>query len=231
MPDFDTRRPQQPDEPNGLRSRSLTNRGRRVLLPVALAAGAGLVPLVLFVVALLALRSFFVALVDASYSSYASSYDANPSQGLAVTWLVLCLTILIAGVASFSLPALALGANRKRALIIAGLCALGFGAALFFLSRLASFGVFLEHLLALTALVGTPALGSLLAVLGDDRMVSRILPLTLVAALAMYCASLFAYWLYYGQLTIRGDLNLMSLLVGALSWPVLPGVVAALRSY
>jgi hypothetical protein len=167
-------------------------------------------------------------------------YGATPSPSTTVTviWLVLGLTTPFVGVASFSLPSLALGANWKRALIIAGLCGLVvFGAVIFFVLRAAStassavlpVSVVRAYLLALAALVGTPALGSLLAVRGDERMVSRILPLTLVTALAMYCASLFAFWLYYGQ--SYGQLFLIPLIVAALSWPVLPGVVAALRSY
>lgn len=207
---------------------------------MALAAGAGLVPLVLFIVAFVSVGGFAAEV----YDSFASSddygdmmYDTTPSPSTALmsTLLVLGLTTPFLGAASLPLPARALGADWKRALISTVLYGLGFGAILFFVlwAGLVLYTVFLirAHLLALAALVGTPALGSLVAVLGDERMVSRILPLTLVTALAMYGASLFAYWLSYETFSWTVQLNPIPLIVAALSWPVLPGVVAALRSY
>jgi hypothetical protein len=198
---------------------------RRVWLRVALAAGVGLVPVVICCSALLAIAHFIIAWTSSQYSS---SYSDTPPPS--TTLLVFIVTTVILGLVSFSLPPLALGARGGRALIIAVLYSLGFRAlvfgviGIFFFSRPS---VEVVYPLAFLAWVGPSALGSLIAVQGEGRMVSRILPATLiVAALAIYCASVIAFRLSGG-----GDrgLSLAPLVVAASSWVVLPAIVASLR--
>jgi hypothetical protein len=85
-------------------------------------------------------------------------------------------------------------------------------------------------LMALAALIATPAIGSLGAILEGGMIAARPLRATLIAAVAIYCAScasLFAFWSVSGDdwHGVRAGM-----VVAAASWPVLPGIVAMLRS-
>jgi hypothetical protein len=88
--------------------------------------------------------------------------------------------------------------------------------------------------LTLMALVGTSALGSLDAVQGEGRIAAAMLRATLIAALTIYCASLFAIWatavLGGGWPDLDWPTLPIPIIVAAFSWPVLPGLVASLRS-
>ena len=86
---------------------------------------------------------------------------------------------------------------------------------------------FLAPLLPLMGLVVTPAIGSLVAVRGEGQIQARMLRTTQVTALTIYCASVLTYWLVTGESLSR---ILAPLIVAACSWPVLPGIVALLRS-
>lgn len=204
---------------------------QRVWLRVALAAGAGLVPVVVCCSALLAIARFIDAWTSYQYGEVGSySYGATPPPS--TTLLVFIVTTVILELASFSLPPLALGARGGRALIVAVLYSLGF-VALVFGVIVISFPFPITTLevvypLAFLAWVGPSALGSLIAVQGEGRMVARILPATLiVAALAIYCASVIAFRLSGGG---ERGLSLAPLVVAASSWVVLPAIVASLRS-
>jgi hypothetical protein len=82
--------------------------------------------------------------------------------------------------------------------------------------------------LALMAIVATPVIESLLAIREDYRHTVGLDRVTVIAAAAIYCASLLAFWLVYAQ-----DSSLLYYLVpvyvAASSWLVMPGIVAALR--
>jgi hypothetical protein len=200
---------------------------QRVWLQVALAAGAGLVPVVVCCSALLAIARFIIAWT--SSQSPGGYYSAPPPPS--TTLLVFIVATVILGLVSFSLPPLALGARGGHALIIAVLYSLGFGAlvlGVFVIVFIPSQSLEVVYPLAFLAWVGPSLLGSLIAVQGEGRMVSRILPATLiVAALAIYCASVLAFRLSGG-----GDrgLSFAPLVVAASSWVVLPAIVASLRS-
>src|ERR687892_251838 len=136
---------------------------RRVWLRVALAAGAGLAPLVVCSGAPVAI----VLLLFATTSGFVLSSSA-PSPFF---WVGLVI-ILIVATASFSLPALALGARGEHVTKTALLSGIGFCAFVVFI--FASF----EHVTAvpyaLLALVATPIVGSLVAVRQEGPLTARL---------------------------------------------------------
>jgi hypothetical protein len=86
--------------------------------------------------------------------------------------------------------------------------------------------------LALMAIVATPLIGSLFAIREDYRYTVVPVRATVIAAVAVYCASLLAtllaiwlgrggegWWLY----------SLVPVIVASTSWLVVPAIVAALR--
>jgi len=207
---------------------------RRDWIRVALAAGAGLVSLVACFGAFYAIQRFHSQQVQ---------YHLHPwleySEPASTTLRVVMVATVILALASFTLPPLALGARPGRVLSTSVLCSIGFYtfANLYFViltSGSNTLNTLVVYPLMLMVLVGTSALGSLVAVHGEGRIAARILPATLIAALTIYCASLFAIW----ATTVRGggwpDLDwptlLIPIIVAAFSWPVLPGIVASLRS-
>jgi hypothetical protein len=136
--------------------------------------------------------------------------------------------MLFAG-AGLSLPPLALGARGKHALkatVLAGLCFCVFVFVAFLIVVTHSFVV---PLISLMALVGTSVVGSLVAVQDEgDQIFFSMHRAPLIAALAIYCASLFTFWLVFDESNWQSYFVLM--VVAASSWPVLPGIVAKLRS-
>jgi hypothetical protein len=187
----------------------------RVWLRVALAAGAGLAPLVVCSRAPVAI----VLLLFSTTSGFVLSSSA-PSPFF---WVGLVI-ILIVATASFSLPALALGARGGHLTKTALLSGIGFCAFVVFI--FASF----EHVTAvpyaLLALVATPVVGSLVAVRQEGPLTARLGRATVIAAVAIYCASLLAWWAYGAE---DWPTNYAPLIVAASSWAVLPGIVALLR--
>ena len=135
--------------------------------------------------------------------------------------------------ASLSLPPLALGARGGHALkttVLSGLCFCAFGFVAFLSLVTASF---LVPLISLMALVGTSAVGSLVAVREEGQVAAATIRATLITALGIYCASLFAYWLVtdaFGLTTDYWSSRFAGMVVAAASWPVLPAIVAMLRS-
>ena len=82
------------------------------------------------------------------------------------------------------------------------------------------------------AMVATPVIGSLAAIREDYRYTVPPVRATMIAAVAIYCASLLAallaIWL------VRGGEGwvyalLVPVIVASTSWVVVPGIVAALR--
>jgi hypothetical protein len=146
-------------------------------------------------------------------------------------WIGVVVALIFAG-ASLSLPPLALGAREGHALktaLLSGLCFCAFVFVSFMSFATASFGV---PFLSLMALVGTSAVGSLVAVLEEGQVAAPTIRATLIAGSAIWCASLFAYWFvtdvywlndYWASLVA-------GMVVAASSWAVLPGIVAFLRS-
>jgi hypothetical protein len=192
---------------------------RRVWLQVAFAALAGLGRLVVCSGALVAIVSLVIS----------EGNIVGISSSLATTffWFGLVNAILFAG-ASLSLPALALGARGGRTLTTTVLSSLVFGASVFFfliLDNTVSFPVPLTF----TALVITAAMGSLVAVQEeeDHSVAVRLGRASVIAAVAIYCASLLAHWLVPGD---TSPSYLAPYVVAAFSLPVLPAIVAMLRS-
>jgi hypothetical protein len=139
--------------------------------------------------------------------------------------------ILVAG-ASLSLPLRALGAREGHLLkttLLSGLCFCAFVFVSFLSLVTASF---LVPLISLMALVGTSAVGSLVAVREEGRVAAPTIRATLITALAIYIASLFAYWIVteaFGLTTDYWSSLFAGMVVAGSSWPVLPGIVAKLR--
>jgi hypothetical protein len=181
----------------------------RVWLQVALAAGAGLAPLVICSVAPVAV----ILLLFSSTTGFVMSSSA-PSPFL---WVGLVIVLIVATV-SFSLPALALGARGGHLTKTALLSAVGFCAFVVFVFTLVP--------LALMALVATPVVGSLVAVREERPLAVRLGRATVVAAVAMYCASLLAWWAYGAE---DWPYSLAPLIVASSSWAVVPAIVALLR--
>jgi hypothetical protein len=190
---------------------------QRVWLQVALAAVAGLGSLAVCSGAVAVLFLLFISSLDFGIGSI-----LNPAFFLAGV-----LAAMIFAWASLALPPLAFGArgdHLPKTTLLSGLCFCGFMFGSFLSLATASF---LVPLISLMALVGTPAIGSLVAIREEGPIAARTLRTTQISALAIYCASLFTYWLVYGESLSS---ILVPLIVAASSWPVLPAIVAMLRS-
>lgn len=106
-----------------------------------------------------------------------------------------------------------------------------FGTFVFFsiLSLDSRYG-FVAAAISLLGLVGTSVVGSLDAVHEeeDHSVAVRLSRVSVIAAVAIYCASLLAYWLeVFGE---SWSTILAALIVAASLWLVIPGLVALLRS-
>ena len=198
---------------------------QRVWLQVALAVVAGLGSLAVCSGAVVVIIWLFIASIQ--FGWVGSSLDPP------LFWLGVSAAILVAG-ASLSLPPLALGARGGHALkttVLSGLCFCTFVFVSFLSLVTASF---LVPLISLMALVRTSVVGSLVAVQDEEDQIA--IPMhraTVIAALAIYCASLFAYWFVtdaFGLTTDYWSSLFAGMVVAASSWPVLPGIVAKLRS-
>ena len=196
---------------------------QRVWLQVALAAGAGLGSLVVCSGAVVAIIRLFVASIQ--FGWVGSSLDPP------LFWLGVSAAILVAG-ASLSLPLRALGAREGHLLkttLLSGLCFCAFVFVSFLSLVTASF---LVPLISLMALIGTSVVGSLVAVRAEGRVAAPTIRATLITALAIYIASLFAYWIVteaFGLTTDYWSSLFAGMVVAGSSWPVLPGIVAKLR--
>ena len=197
---------------------------QRVWLQVALAALAGLGALVVCSGAVVVIILLFIASIQ--FGWVGSSLDPP------LFWLGVSAAMLFAG-ASLSLPPLALGARGGHALkttVLSGLCFCTFVFVAFLIVVTHSF---LVPLISLMALVGTSVVGSLVAVREEGRVAAPTIRATLITALAIYCASLFAYWIVteaFGLTTAYWSSRFAGMVVAGTSWPVLPGIVAMLRS-
>jgi hypothetical protein len=159
---------------------------QRVWLQVVLAAGAGLASLVVCSGAVWVIIRLFVASIN--FHWIGSSLDPP------LFWLGFSAAVLFTW-ASLSLSPLALGAREGHALkatLLSGLCFCAF-VFVFFLSLVTA--SFLVPLISLMALVGTSAVGSLVAVRQEGQVAVPTIGATLITALAIYCASLFTYWI------------------------------------
>ena len=136
-------------------------------------------------------------------------------------------TALLLAAASLSLPALALGARGGHLTRTALLSGLGFCVFVFFL--LVSLGGNVAFVLfALMALVATSVIGTLAAIREEGPLTVRLGRATVIAAVAIYCASLLTWLVYGGR---EGLLySLAPVIVASSSWPVLPAITASLRS-
>jgi uncharacterized membrane protein len=195
---------------------------QRVWLRVALAAGAGLASLVVCFGVLVAMVWLFSNTTSSSGWAFGSS-TSWPSLSF---WMGLVILIIVAA-AGLSLPARVLGAKRDHATNTALLSVLGIFAFVFFLfASLAN--PYVGVPLALMAIVATPLVGSLFAIREDYRHTIGLVRATMIAAVAIYCASLLAFWLVYAQNSSL-PYYLAPVYVAASSWLVVPGIVAALR--
>ena len=191
---------------------------RRVWLRVALAAGAGLGSLVVCSGAMVAIVLLIIASLDFGAAGPLSSHPV-------LFWLGVVTVVVFAG-ASLSLPALALGARGGHVTKTTLLSGLGLCAFVFFV--FVSFENVTAVPFALMALVATSVIGSLIAIHQEEGHIT--VPLgraTLIAAVAVYCASLLAWWLVPVE---EGWLySLVPVFVASSSWLVVPAIVAALR--
>jgi hypothetical protein len=192
----------------------------RVAFRVALAAGAGLVSLVVCSGVLVTTVWLFLNTTSSSGWAFGSS-TSWPSL---IFWVGMGGLITVA--AGLSLPARALGAKRDHVTNTAVLSGLGICAFVFFL--FASLGnLFVGVPLALMAIVATPLIGSLFVIREDYRFTVRLVRAPVIAGVAIYCASLLAIWLVRGG---EGWLYaLVPVIVASTSWLVVPAIVAALR--
>jgi hypothetical protein len=197
---------------------------QRVWLQVALAALAGLGSLAVCCVAL-------VAIVALLFSGGDLTIIPLWLRSQAVYWIGLVTAVLFAG-AGLSLPALALGARWEDALkpAVLSLPVLGAFGFFFLLSLDERVDTFVAGAISLIALVGTSVVGSLVTLQEEEgrSVAARLGRVTVVVAGAIYCTSLLAYWLILG--TDNPVSFLLPYVVAAISWPVLPGIVAMLRS-
>jgi hypothetical protein len=192
---------------------------RRVWFRVALAAGAGLASLVVCSGALVAIVWLFLNTIEWTIFGGSASW---PSP---IFWVGLVILIIVAA-AGLSLPAWALGAKWDHVTNTAVLSVLGFCAFVFFvvvsLGKPPAFGF------ALLALVATPLIGSLVAIHQEEgHVTARLGRATMIAATAIYCASLLALWLVYGKDSLL--YFLAPVIVASTSWLVVPAIVASLR--
>ena len=182
---------------------------RRVWLRVALAAGAGLASLVVCSGVLVAIVVLFLSTTDWFVIMGSSSW---PSP---IFWVGLAILIIVAA-AGLSLPARALGAKRDHVTNTAVLSVLGLCAFVVFLV-VSLVKPFVGVPLALLALVATPVIGSLFAIREDYHYTVRLVRATVIAAVAIYCASLFAYWIVTDAFGFTIDFGQASSL--GWSWP------------
>ena len=191
---------------------------RGVWLRVALAAGAGLASLVGCCGAVLAIIGLFIASIQ--FGWIGSSLDPI------YFWLGVGAALIFA-VASLSLPARALGAKWDHVTNTALLSGLGICAFVVFVV-VSLVNPFVGVPLALMAIIATPVIGSLFAIREDYHYTVRLVRATVIAAVAIYCASLLAIWLVHG---VEGRPNyLVPVIVASSSWLVVPAIVASLRS-
>ena len=198
---------------------------QRVWIRVALAAIAGLGSLAVCCGA-------FVAIVALLFSEGDLAIIPLYLRSQAVYWIGLVAAVLVAG-AGLSLPALALGARWWDALKAAVLSSPVYGAFVFFfiLSLDSRYGL-VAGAISLLALVGTSVVGSLVTLQEEEghSVAVRLGRVSVIAAVAIYGASLVVYsfyWLVSGQY-LSGFLA--AYVVAAFSWPVLPAIVVVLRS-
>jgi hypothetical protein len=193
---------------------------RRIWLRVALAAGAGLASLVVCSADLVA-----IVLLLSNTTEWSFIFG-SPSWPPPIFWVGLVILMIVAAV-GLSLPARALGAKRDHVTNTAVLSGLGICAFVFFVV-LSLVSRFVGVPLALMAIVATPIVGSLFAIREDYRYTVGLLRATVIGAVAIYCASLLAFWWVYAH---DGSLPyyLVPVYVAASSWLVVPGIVAALR--
>lgn len=186
---------------------------------VTLAVIAGLGSLAVCSGAVAVIVLLFIASID--FGGWIGS-SLNPAL-----FLVGVLAAVVVAWVSLSLPPLALGARGGHLLKTTLLSGLGFCAFVFGSFLTLAMPPFLAPLIPLMGLVGTPTIGSLVAVRKEGQVEARTLRTTQITAFAKHCASLLAYWLVYGESLSS---ILAPLIVAASSWPVLPGIVAMLRS-
>ena len=195
---------------------------RGVWLRVALAAGAGLASLVVCSGVLVAIVWLFFNTTSSSGWAFGSS-TSWPSP---IFWMGLVI-LIIGAAAGLSLPARALGAGGGHLTKTTLLSGLGICAFVFFLFA-SLFDPYFGVPLVLMAIVATPLVGSLFAIREDYRHTVGLVLATVIAAVAIYCASLLAFWWVYAQ-----DSSLLyylvPVIVASTSWVVVPAVVAALR--
>jgi hypothetical protein len=187
---------------------------------VALAAGAGLASLVVCSAVLVAIVLLLSNTTEWSFIL------GSPSWPSPIFWVGLVILMIVAAV-GLSLPARALGAKRDHATNTALLSGLGICAfVVFVVGSLVNpyFGV----PLGLMAIVATPLIGSLFAIREDYRYTVGLVRATVIAAVAIYCASLLAFWWVYAEDSSL-PYYLVPVYVAASSWLVVPAVVAALR--
>ena len=190
---------------------------------MALAAGAGLVSLVVCSGALVAIVRLYSH--TTSFGFFGSGSGPRP-----IFWVGLVGLMIVAAV-GLSLPARALGAKRGHVTNTALLSVLGIFAFVFSVV-LSLVSPFVGVPLALMAIVATPLVGSLFAIREDYRYTVGLARVTVIGAGAIYCASLLAallaLWMVRGW---EGWLYalLVPVIVASTSWLVLPAIVAWLR--
>jgi hypothetical protein len=186
--------------------------------------GAGLGSLAVCSGAFVAIGYLFIASISFFGGWIGSSLDPT------IFWFGVVAAMIFAG-AGLSLPALALGARGGRALVSTLLSGLGFGAfVFFFLASLDYRYGFGAGAASLMALVGVSVVSPLVAVQEEeDHVVAvRLGRATVIAAVAICCASVLAYWSIFG--TADPGVFFLPYAVAAASWPVLPAIAAMLRS-
>ena len=178
---------------------------------VALAVGAGLGSLAVCSGAVVVIVLLFI---------YATEFSIFGSSSASPFFYVGVVTATVFAWASLSLQPLALDARGAHALKTTLLSGLGFCAFVFASFLHLASASFLVPVMSLMALVGTPAIGSLGAILEEGRIAARPLRATLIAGSAIYRASLLAS----GWFPASGPVSSPEWL-----WPVSPGIVAMLR--
>jgi hypothetical protein len=198
---------------------------QRVWLQVAVAALAGLGSLAVCSGAVVVIIGLFISSIN-----FGGWVGGSTNYTFVVVGVV---TAMVFAWASLSLPPRALGAREDHLLkttLLSGLCFCAFVFVSFLSLVTASF---LVPLISLMALVGTSVVGSLVAVREEGQVAASTIRATLIMALAIYSASLFTFWLVtdaFGLTTDYWSSRFAGMVVAGSSWPVLPGVVAMLRS-
>jgi len=195
----------------------------RVWIRVALAAGAGLASLAVCSVAFVTISMLVFSIASSMWDFFGmfGSSTLNPMLALLGIGFVLLLAA-----ASLLLPALALGAKGGHLARSALLSGLGFCAFVFFL--FVSAGEVALVLFATAALVATPVIGSLVAVREEGLLAVRLGRASVIAAVAIYCASLLVAWSGYGDQEGL-PYSYAPVIVASSSWLILPAMVALLH--